>query len=300
MQEKPMPHITTDDGVKLYYEEAGSGIPVVFVHEFGGDHRSWEPQLRHFARNYRCVAFNARGYPPSDVPGDVAKYSQRRATDDIRAVLDGLGIDKAHIVGLSMGGFATLHFGFQYADRALSLTVGGAGYGAHPDVRAQFARESAEVADRIEADGMAEFGKIYAIGPTRVQFINKDPRGWKEFETHLRDHSSQGSANTMRGVQGKRPSLYDLADQMQALRVPTLIINGDEDEPCLDVGLFMKRNIVSAALVLLPRSGHLINLEEPALFNGIVGDFMARVDAGRWAMRDPRSMTGDILWTPDK
>jgi pimeloyl-ACP methyl ester carboxylesterase len=300
MQEKPMPHITTDDGVKLYYEEAGSGIPVVFVHEFGGDHRSWEPQLRHFARNYRCIAFNARGYPPSDVPGDVAKYSQRRATDDIRAVLDGLGIDKAHIVGLSMGGFATLHFGFHYADRALSLTVGGAGYGAHPDVREQFAHESAEVAYRIEADGMAEFGKIYAIGPTRVQFINKDPRGWKEFETHLREHSSQGSANTMRGVQGKRPSLYDLADQMQALRVPTLIINGDEDEPCLDVGLFMKRNIVSAALVLLPRSGHLINLEEPALFNGIVGDFMARVDAGRWAMRDPRSMTGDILWTPDK
>lgn len=295
-----MPHITTDDGVKLYYEEAGSGIPVVFVHEFGGDHRSWEPQLRHFARNYRCIAFNARGYPPSDVPGDVAKYSQRRATDDILAVLDGLGIDKAHIVGLSMGGFATLHFGFHYADRALSLTVGGAGYGAHPDVREQFAHESAEVADRIEADGMAEFGKIYAIGPTRVQFINKDPRGWKEFETHLREHSSQGSANTMRGVQGKRPSLYDLADQMQALRVPTLIINGDEDEPCLDVGLFMKRNIVSAALVLLPRSGHLINLEEPALFNGIVGDFMARVDAGRWAMRDPRSMTGDILWTPDK
>ena len=163
-----MPHVTAGDGVKLYYEETGSGIPVVFVHEFGGDSRSWEPQVRHFARNYRCIVYNARGYPPSDVPDDVEMYGQDRARDDLLAVLDGLGIDRAHIVGLSMGGFAALHFGFRYPERALSLVVAGAGYGAHPDVCEQFARETAEVADRIEADTMLEFGKVYAIGPTRV------------------------------------------------------------------------------------------------------------------------------------
>ncbi len=295
-----MTHITTDDGVKLHVEEAGSGIPVVFVHEFGGDTRSWEPQMRYFARNYRAVAYNARGYPPSEVPEDVSMYGQQRATDDILAVLDALEIDKAHIVGLSMGGFATLHFGFHYPDRALSLTVAGAGYGAHPDVREQFKQESAEVSARILSDTMAEFSKIYAIGPTRVQFANKDPRGWAEFAGHLADHSTLGSANTMRAVQGGRPSLYDFPEEMQALKVPTLIMNGDEDDPCLDVGLFMKRNIHSSALVLLPRSGHLINLEEPALFNQMLGDFIARVDAGRWGMRDERSITTDILWTPDK
>jgi pimeloyl-ACP methyl ester carboxylesterase len=295
-----MTHITTDDGVKLHVEEAGSGIPVVFVHEFGGDTRSWEPQMRYFARNYRAVAYNARGYPPSEVPEDVSMYGQQRATDDILAVLDALEIDKAHIVGLSMGGFATLHFGFHYPDRALSLTVAGAGYGAHPDVREQFKQESAEVSARILSDTMAEFSKIYAIGPTRVQFANKDPRGWAEFAGHLADHSTLGSANTMRAVQGGRPSLYDFPEEMQALKVPTLIMIGDEDDPCLDVGLFMKRNIHSSALVLLPRSGHLINLEEPALFNQMLGDFIARVDAGRWEMRDERSITTDILWTPDK
>ncbi len=295
-----MPHITTDDGVKLWVEEAGAGTPVVFAHEFGGDIRSWDAQLRHFARFYRAIAFNARGYPPSDVPDDVAMYGQDRATDDIAAVLDGLGIDKAHIVGLSMGGFAALHFGFRYPERARSLTVAGAGYGAHPDVREQFAREAGEVADRIEADTMAEFAKIYTIGPTRVQYANKDPRGWAEFAAQMADHSTRGSANTMRAVQGKRPSLYDLADEMRALTVPTLILNGDEDDPCLDVGLFMKRTIPSAALALLPRSGHLINLEEPALFNRLLGDFLAQVDAGRWEMRDPRSVTTDILWTPDR
>jgi pimeloyl-ACP methyl ester carboxylesterase len=295
-----MPHITTDDGVKLWVEEAGSGTPVIFVHEFGGDVRSWEPQLRFFARNYRAIAYNARGYPPSDVPEDVSMYGQQRAADDILAVLDALEIDKAHIVGLSMGGFAALHFGFHYPDRALSLTVAGAGYGAHPDVHAQFAQETKEVAGRILSDTMAEFSKIYAIGPTRVQFANKDPRGWAEFAGHLAEHSTLGSANTMRAVQGGRPSLYDFPKEMQALTVPTLIMNGDEDDPCLDVGLFMKRNIPSSALVLLPRSGHLINVEEPALFNHLLGDFLTRVDAGRWEMRDPRSMTTDILWTPDK
>ena len=120
-----MPMLTTDDGVELYYEEAGAGTPIVFAHEFAGDHRSWEPQMRHFSRRYRCIAYNARGYTPSDVPEDVERYSQARARDDIRAALDALEIERAHIVGLSMGAFATLHFGMAYGPRALSLTVAG-------------------------------------------------------------------------------------------------------------------------------------------------------------------------------
>ena len=147
---------------------------------------------------------------------------------------------------------------------------------------------------------MAVFGKVYALGPTRVQYQNKDPRGWKEFEEQICEHSSVGSANTMRGVQRRRPSLYDLEDKMRSLRVPTLVINGDEDDPCLDAGLFMKRTIISSALVLLPRTGHLCNLEEPDLYNQICGDFMHRVEAGRWELRDPRSMTTAIISTPGK
>ena len=290
-----MPHVTADDGVKLYYEEAGSGRPIVFVHEFAGDCRSWEPQLRYFSRSHRCIAFNARGFPPSDVPLDPEMYSQDRARDDILAVLDGLGIEKAHINGLSMGGFATLHFGFQYPGRALSLVVAGCGYGAGAGDRERFYRETTEASDRMESETMAVFGKVYALGPTRVQYQNKDPRGWQEFTDQLCEHSSLGSANTMRGVQRRRPSLYDLEDRMRALTVPTLVVNGDEDDPCLDAGLLMKRAIASSALVLLPRTGHLCNLEEPALYNQACGDFMARVEGGRWEMRDPRSMTKSII-----
>src|SRR5512134_2391057 len=156
-----MPTLTTDDAVKLYYEEAGTGAPLVFVHEFAGDLRSWEPQLQHFARFYRCIAYNARGYPPSDVPQDVERYSQDRATDDIRAVLDGLGIERAHVVGLSMGAFATLHFGMRYPDRALSLTIAGGGYGAHPAQYEKFQTDSKANAQLIRDQGMARFAATY-------------------------------------------------------------------------------------------------------------------------------------------
>jgi pimeloyl-ACP methyl ester carboxylesterase len=290
-----MPHVTAADGMKLYIEEVGSGAPIVFVHEFAGDHRSWEPQLRHFARRYRCIVFNARGYPPSDVPSDGEKYSQNHARDDIRAVLDGLSIARAHIVGLSMGGFATLHFGLQYPDRALSLVVAGCGYGAQPGKRAQFEQEVEATAKMISTQGMAKAAESYALGPTRVQFQNKDPRGWAEFAAQLAEHSSTGSSLTMLGVQRRRPSLYDLVDRMQRLTVPTLIVTGDEDEPCLEPGLLMKRSIATSGLVVIPNSGHTINLEEPDLFNRICDDFFHQVETGRWSARDKRATAATIL-----
>src|SRR6516162_4109541 len=289
-----MPHITTDDGVKLFYQEVGAGIPIVFVHEFAGDGRSWEAQFRHFGRRYRCIAYSARGFPPSDVPEGVDRYSQTRARDDIRDVLNGLDIDKSHIVGLSMGGFAALHVGFTYPDRARSLVIGGCGYGAAPDKRAQFAEEAENAARKFEG-GMAKAAADYALGPTRVQFQNKDPRGWKEFADQLAEHSAAGSAHTLRGVQKRRPSLFDLLDRMKLITAPTLIMTGDEDWPCLEPALLMKRSIATAGLVVMPNAGHAINLEEPATFNQHLADFFHAVDVGAWRNRDPRAMKDTIL-----
>ena len=290
-----MPLLRTDDGIKLYYEEVGSGIPIVFVHEFAGDVRSYELQLRYFGQRYRCIAFNARGYPPSDVPADGSKYSQERARDDIRTVLDALHIEKAHIVGLSMGGFAALHFGFTYAERARSLVVAGCGYGAQPDKRTQFAAEAEAAANQFEQQTMSKAAEGYALGPTRVQFQNKDPRGWREFASQLAEHSTQGSALTMRGIQARRPSLFDLVDQMKEMTTPTLIMTGDEDWPCLEPALLMKRTIPTAALVVMPNAGHTINLEDPVAFNQHIADFLHTVDVGAWRKRDPRATVTAIL-----
>lgn len=294
-----MPYARTDDGVNLYVEETGAGTPIVFVHEFAGDHRSWEPQLRFFGRRYRAISFAARGYTPSDVPENASSYSQNRAADDIAVVLDHLGIDKAHIVGLSMGGFATLHFGFRHASRARSLCIAGCGYGAEPAKNAAFKGEADAVAAAILEQGMPKFSERYAYGPTRVQFENKDPRGFLEFKRMLGEHDTVGSANTQLGVQRERPSLYDLVDQMKALNVPSLVVTGDEDWPCLLPGLLMKENIPSAGLAVLPNTGHTINIEEPDEFNRTVLNFLTQVDGGRWPSRDPRSVGRSITGIKD-
>ena len=292
-----MSQARTDEAVNLYYEEAGSGTPIVFVHEFGGNYRSWEPQMRYFSRRYRAIAFAARGYPPSDVPPDTEAYSQLRAAQDIAAVMDAVGIDRAHIVGLSMGGFATLHFGLESPERALSLVVAGAGYGAEKQHEEYFRSVSLEVARQFEIQGSESFAKTYALGASRVQFQNKDPRGWREFARMLGEHSAVGAANTMRGVQARRPSIYDLEERLKQMRVPTLVMVGDEDDHCLQPGIFLKKTLPASGLLVLPKTGHTLNLEEPDIFNRFVADFLAQVEAGQWPLRDPRASPAQIMKT---
>ena len=292
-----MAYAKTDDGVKLYYEESGSGTPIVFVHEFGGNYRSWEPQMRHFSRRHRCITFAARGYPPSDVPPSPDSYSQVRAVGDILAVMDAASVGKAHIVGLSMGGFAALHFGLEHPGRALSLVIAGAGYGAEKQYEAYFREVSLDVARQFETQGSETFAKTYSLGASRVQFQNKDPRGWQEFATMLGQHSALGAANTMRGVQMRRPSIYDLEDRLKRMTVPSLVVVGDEDDHCLQPGVFMKKTIPACGLLVLPKTGHTLNLEEPGYFNRFVADFVGLVESGHWSPRDPRAMPHQIMKT---
>lgn len=200
--------LATDDGVKLYYEDCGEGTPIVFVHEFAGDHRSWEPQVRYFARRYRCITYSARGYAPSEVPAGIERYSQERWCEDVRCVMDALALPAAHVVGLSMGAFATLHFGMRYCARgaparALSLTLAGCGSGAHPADHESFRVAARALADTIEREGMAHMAATYGHGPARVQFRNKDPRGFAEAIAQLAQHSAAGSADT-RAAAGAR------------------------------------------------------------------------------------------------
>jgi len=283
-----MPYAISN-GVRLYYEEAGSGAPIVFVHEFSHDLRSWEPQLRYFSRRYRCIAYNARGYPPSDVPASRSAYSQAIATDDIAGVMRHLRIPRAHVIGCSMGGYATLHFGLRYPRMARSLTVVGAGYGSDPDKRAQFLRDTEVFTRRFEQLGTPEAIRPYVIGPARVQLQNKDPRGYREFCEMFARHSATGSANTQRGVQMRRPTIYSLEKSLARLKVPIHIVSGDEDTNCLEPGIFVKRVCAAARLTVVAATGHAVNVEEPDFFNRITADFLALVDSGRWRPRDPRA-----------
>ena len=285
-----MPHISARDGTRLYYEEAGKGSPVIFVHEYAGDFGTWEPQMRHFSRSHRCVTYSQRGYPPSDVPEDGAKYGQDIARDDVIAVLDALKIAKAHVVGHSMGAATALHVGIHYAKRCLSVTAAGCGYGSSADPAVVEASRAAsrETGKMFSTESMEVAGTRYADGPTRQAQKNKDPRGYAEFVKMLTEHSALGHAMTMLNLQAKRPTLWDMEVDLKKFAPPLLVLVGDEDDWCLDASVFLKRTVPTAGLMVIPRSGHTITSEEPAKFNAALAEFIAASEAGCWLAHKPK------------
>ncbi|MCW5691756.1 MAG: alpha/beta hydrolase [Pseudolabrys sp.] len=279
-----MSQITTRDGTRLYVEEAGQGTPIVFVHEYAGDYRTWEPQMRFFSRSHRCVTYSQRGYPPSDVPTDPKKYGQDIAVDDVIAVMDALKIDKAHVVGHSMGALTALLVGVRYPERCLSVTAAGCGYGSSPDEKIveQTREASRETARMFETVDFPTAAARYADGATRQTHKHKDPRGFAEFARMLAEHSPVGHALTMRELQAKRPTLWHIQDELRKFTPPLLVLVGDEDDWCLEASVFLKRTVPTAGLVVIPRSGHTITSEEPAAFNAALADLIANAEAGRW------------------
>lgn len=291
-----MPYVNSGD-TRLYYEEEGHGTPIVFLHEMTGDLRVWEHQIRYFSRFYRCIAFNARGYAPSDIPTEPGAYSQAQAAADVAAVIDGLGLDRPHVVGLSMGGYTALHVGIRYAQKVRSLVVAGCGHGSARDAQAIWAQQAREYAEMLDRDGMAAVAGRYSHSPYRVQFRDKNRRGWQEWATNLADHDPRGLAMSVREVQGKRPSVLDLENELRAMSLPVLLVAGDEDEPVLEMNLYMKRSIQGSGLLILPKTGHAVNSEEVARFNLEVADFFHRVELGRWTQRSDEAIRTEV-WLP--
>ncbi|GLR89322.1 alpha/beta fold hydrolase [Bradyrhizobium iriomotense] len=285
-----MPYATTKDACRLYFEEAGLGTPIIFLHEFAADYTNWEPQMRYFSRGHRCISYSARGYAPSDVPASADVYTYKHFYTDALAVLDHLGIDKAHLVGLSMGAYSSLQIGLSSPQSALSMTLAGVGSGSELDNLDAWRKQCRANAEQFETLGSAEVAKVTREAPSRIPFLVKDPRGHADFYAALARHDSRGSANTMRGFQGGRPSIYTLTDAIRRVATAALIICGDEDDPCVGPSLFLKKHLPAAGLAMFPKSGHVLNLEEPALFNETVERFITLVEAGRWPVRDPRSV----------
>ncbi|WP_407178789.1 alpha/beta fold hydrolase [Bradyrhizobium sp. STM 3562] len=284
-----MPHIQASAGTKLYYEDVGSGSAVLFIHEFAGDYRTWEPQMRHFARSHRCITFSQRGYPPSDIPIEPARYSQDIAVDDVLAILDGLGLQRAHIVGHSMGGYTALHLGIRHPERCLSVVAAGCGAGSLPEPERcrQQRLQAVETGKMFAEQDMSISAATYADGPNRQAFKNKDPRGWSEFTRMLAEHSALGHSLTMFGVQAKRPTLWEMEAELKRFVPPLLVVVGDEDEPCLEGSFFLKRTAPTAALLVVPRAGHNITSEEPAAFNAALSELFFAAEAGRWLAHKP-------------
>jgi pimeloyl-ACP methyl ester carboxylesterase len=283
-----MPYVEAN-GARLYFEESGCGCPIIFIHEFASDMRGWETQLRHFSRDHRCIAYNARGYPPSEVPEEAALYGWEVAVEDIAAVMGDLGIERAHLVGLSMGGYAALQFGLRYPEKTSAIVAASVGSGSHPSQRDAWLRETAVLARIFIEHGMVSMSERMARGPARIQLKYKDRNSWREFVLRLRQHSPHGMSNTMAACQALRPSLHDLRDQLARMTVPVLLAVGDEDSRCLETSLMLKSALPNAGLWICPNTGHAINLEEPTAFNAHVERFLGAVESGSWRRGFPGS-----------
>jgi pimeloyl-ACP methyl ester carboxylesterase len=293
----PLPFmIEMDDGVCLYAEATEpTGPDLLFLHELCGDHRSWETQVGYFRRNYRCITFAARGYLPSDVPPAVSSYSQDRAVADAVGVLDHFHSTRANVVGLSMGGFTALNLLLDHPQRVSAAVVAGAGYGSGGDA-AQFVSEALAVSEVIRQQGSEHFARLSADSAYRHALKVKDPRGFEQWRRELAEHDAIGLANTIAGVQATRPTMPRLASRLSLSTVPVLLVVGDEDDPCLEANLDAKRRSPQAGLTILPKTGHTVNLEEPAAFNQATADFLSRVEHGQWHSRDPRSQPESGGW----
>jgi pimeloyl-ACP methyl ester carboxylesterase len=259
------------------------------VHEYAGDYRTWEMQMRFFSRAHRCITYSQRGYPPSDVPKDGARYTQDIAREDVLAVMGALKVDKAHVVGHSMGAYTALHVGIHAPARCISVVAASCGWGSSPDAkkREEMKALAAEIGKMFAAEGIASTAAKYADAPMRQALKNKDPRGYAEFARMLSEHSAEGHAHTMLNLQLKRPTLWEMETDLKKFSVPLLIIVGDEDEPCIDGSVYLKRTAPTAGLLVIPRTGHNVPTEEPAAFNAALADLFAAAEAGRWLAHKP-------------
>ena len=275
-----MPQATAADGTKLYYESQGSGPAIIFVHELAGTCHSFDLQVAALKGKYRCITFNARGYPPSDVPGSVNAYSQDIAAEDIGAVLDAAGEKDAHVMGVSMGSAAALQFALAHPNRVRSAVLCsiGSGSDAKPD---EYVANMEAMAARVEKNGMDQIRQNFTTSPARLKLKEKSPIEYEKFLGEIEKFSVRGLANTMRGVQKRRPPLYAHKDKIAAMKIPTLVVLGGIDQGCEKPSHFLKETLPGARLEILPDTGHGVNIEEPDRVNRTVEEFVAGVEARR-------------------
>lgn len=268
------------DGTKLYYESRGEGPAIVFVHELAGTCHSFALQIAALSDRYRCITFNARGYPPSGVPASADSYSQDIAAEDIGAVMDAAGTKDAHVMGVSMGAAATLQFAIRHSERVRSVILCsiGSGSDAKPE---EYVANMEAMAVRIEKNGLPQIRENFTASPARLKLKEKNPAEYQRFLSELESFSVQGLVNTIRGVQKRRPPLYVHKDKIAALRMPALVVLGGIDQGCAKPSRFLAETLPGARLEVLSDTGHGVNLEEPARVNRLVAEFVAALESRR-------------------
>jgi len=269
-----MPYVRTDDRVRIYYEEHGAGTPLVLAYGIGGNVKMWDVNVPGLARRHRLVLWEPRGHARSDSPEDPAKYSFRRWALDLKAVLDHLGLRRAHVGGLSLGAGIATRFALAFPGRVRSLVVTNSSSASGLPLSWQnlvMRARSIEITLTQGMDAMAEFAM--AENPNVSERLALDPGAKAEFYEEYRQLTPIGYANALRALL----AMDHITDQLPRLRMPVLLIGGDRD-PSLGPMKVIHRKIRGSKLVVLSPASHFANRDQPDAWNRLVLDFLARVE----------------------
>jgi pimeloyl-ACP methyl ester carboxylesterase len=262
----------TINGINIYYEEHGAGAPLVWVHGFSCGIRSWDPQVSAFSSSRRVIAYDLRGFGISDAPQTSNAYSQDISVADLAALLDHLRIERTALGGLSMGGNIALNYALAHPERVSGLIIADTGAGS--DNTAEWVAGALRYAEAAERSGVEAFADLACANPLFARYIEQGADRARFIRSCLMTHRARGIMHTAREVLAKRPTIYSLEAKLKAMSVPTLLVVGEHDAPCVKVHEFMARTIPNARSVVLKGIGHLSNLEAPEAFNAHVRTFL--------------------------
>lgn len=272
-----MPEFSSPDGITLYFEDTGVGVPILFVHEFGGDYRSWHRQLPVLSRKFRCITFSARGFHPSAIPSDRGSYGQVFSTADVLALMDHLGLAQAHLVGTSMGSFSSLDFALTYPERVLGVTLVGNSSGPRDEIERAHYRETwvGHEIERREMHGGNGAVEVLEGDPAYQSFRKTDPENWAIYAKNLRSQSVEGAIHVLSTVHWNRRSLFDDQQRLAAFDKPVLLVTGDDDYYLVgETNALLQDILPNATWHRFPGTGHLVNIEQAQAFNDLLAQFV--------------------------
>jgi pimeloyl-ACP methyl ester carboxylesterase len=271
--------LTEIEGVNIYYEDEGEGRPIMMIHGFSADLSSWDEQAPALLKGYRVVRYDCRGHGRSGCPADPAAYSQEILVREALGLMDELGLEKAYVCGLSMGGNVALHLAFNHPHRVEAVIAACTGSGSSAEDG--FIERFEAIAGVLDEGKLELFADLLLSAPSFSTFTRLRPDLVQSQREQLMRNDPGGLANTIRGVQMKRPSIMSLEEKLKRLEAPVLILVGEEDMPCSGPAKFMNQHIPRSRLVVFPETGHILNLERPADFNREVMDFLSDVESGQ-------------------
>jgi pimeloyl-ACP methyl ester carboxylesterase len=244
------------NGIEIDYEVSGGGPAVLLSHGYSATRRMWDAQHRVLGERHRVISWSMRGHGETESPTDPARYSAALTVGDMRALLGDLGVRRAVIGGLSLGGYVSLAFYLEHPEmvRALVICDSGPGYRS-ADAREAWNARALERAAALEARGLDALGKSREVR-----------------EAVALHRSAQGLAHAARGMLAQEGSR--VIDGLVSIQVPTLIIVGDQDQPFLAPCEYMAKKIPGARLELIRDAGHSSNLDQPEAFNRVLLDFL--------------------------